>query len=129
MNEITKAPLAQVRGGLPHKACATATEHTTDKAAGGAQIAPGTKVGPKQVKKLQAPSGNVWLQGPRRPYWDCSRCGAEGIYACRLYCNVCNHRAPVAVRQVAQQQSVSPDRAGGKGGGGEGGGHRTLPPS
>ena len=80
--------------------------------AGGAQACPGSRVGPRQVRKLQTPAGMVRLAGPRRPCWDCTRCGSKGIYACRLYCNVCKHGAPIAVRQVAQQQSVSPGRNG-----------------
>ena len=85
--------------------------------AGGAQACPGSRVGPRQVKKLQTPTGMVWLAGPRKPYWDCTRCGSKGIYANRLFCNVCNHGAPINVRKVAQQQPSSPGR---KGGGDEG---------
>ena len=92
--------------------------------AGGAQARPGSRVGPRQAKKLQTPTGMVWLAGPRKPYWDCTRCGSKGIYACRMYCNVCNHRAPIAVRQVAQQQSVSP----GRNGGGDEGSRQKKPP-
>ena len=67
--------------------------------AGGAQACPGSRVGPKQVRKLQAPAGVVRLAGPREPYWDCARCGSKGLYACRVYCNVCNQGAPAAVRR------------------------------
>ena len=100
--------------------------------AGGAQACPGSRVGPRQVRKLQTPAGMVRLAGPRSPYCYCTRCGSKGLYACRVYCNVCNQGAPAAVRRRLrlhhnELKGLREAEARGKGTGAGGGSEQAAP--